>query len=134
MKLLVLTALAVASLLACGNVSAQNALEATVPFDFYVGQAAMPSGHYRITPWAENMLMVWHVTKGLGAFYPTYHNGTNQNGNPKLVFHKYLASPAKYFLSEVRGLPVTGSVGLRPSSLEKELQATVRTYETVTVP
>ena len=134
MKLTILTALAVASLLTWGNAYAQGVLRATVPFDFYVGQAAMPSGNYEVLPWANNMLLVRHETKGIAAFYPTYYNGTQPNDKPVLVFHKYVASPAKYFLSEVRGVPVIGRLALRPSSLEDELRATVRTSETVTVP
>lgn len=134
MKLTILTALAVASLFACGNVCAQNVLRAAVPFDFYVGQAAMPSGNYEVLPWANNMLLVRHETKGIAAFYPTYYNGSQPNDKSALVFHKYVASPAKYFLSEVRGVPVTGRLALRPSSIEEELRATVRTFETLTVP
>lgn len=134
MKLTILTALAVASLFAFGNACAQETLRATVPFDFYVGQAAMPSGNYEVLPWANNVLLVRHQTKGIAAFYPTYYNGTQPNDKPVLVFHKYEASPAKYFLSEVRGVPLTGRLALRPSALEQELRATVRTSETVTVP
>lgn len=134
MKHPLLTALAVASLFAGGNLFAQNVLRATVPFDFYVGQAAMPSGTYEVLPWANSMLLVRHDTKSIAAFIPAYPTGMKRNDKALLVFHKYVASPAKYFLSEVHGLPDTGSLGLRPSSMEKELQATVRTSETVTIP
>lgn len=134
MKHVILTALAVASLFAGGNLFAQNMLEATIPFDFYIGEAAMPPGTYEIRPFAEHVLMVQHCCKGIAAFYPTYHNGTVQDDKAMLVFHKYVASPAKYFLSEVRGLPDSGRLALPASSLEKELRATVRTFETLTIP
>lgn len=134
MKQIILAALAVASLFACENVCAQSVLRATVPFDFYVGQATMQSGTYEVLSWANNMLLVRHDTTGMSVFYPTYPSGTRPHDKPALVFHRYTASPAKYFLSEVRGLSDTGSMVLRCPPLEKELQATVRTFETVTVP
>jgi hypothetical protein len=134
MKLIILSALAVASLFAGANLYAQNMLQATVPFDFYVGEAVMPSGTYEIRPIAEHVIMVQHCCEGIAAFYPTYSNGMVRDDKGKLVFHKYVASPAKYFLSEVRGLPVSGRLALPVSRLEKDAQATVRTFETLTVP
>lgn len=134
MKLILLTALTVASLFVCGNVCAQNALEATVPFDFYVGRAVMPSGTYEIRPFADHLLLVQHCCKGISAVYLAHPNGMEPGEKGKLVFHKYVASPAKYFLSEVRGLPISGRLTLPVSRLEKDAQASVRTFETLTVP
>ena len=138
MKLIVLTVLAIASLFAGGNLYAQNLVVATVPFDFHVGQAVMPSGAYEFRPWSNNVLLVRHTTKGIAVLHLIYSNGTKQNEKSELIFHKYTASPATYFLSEVRGLPATGSMALPACSLEKrlqkELQGTVRTSETITVP
>ena len=136
MKFLVLTALGVASLFAGGNLYAQQVLEATIPFDFNVGQAAMPAGHYMVTLWSDSVLLVRHRANGTGAFAPIYLNGMSQEDQKALVFHKYVGASEseRYFLSEVRGLSGAGGVGLRPCALENELQGTVRTFETVEFP
>ena len=134
MKFLTLAALAVASLFAGGNLYAQHVLEATVPFDFNVGQAAMPSGPYEIISWSNFVLLVRHRANGTSVFAPIYPNGMSQDDQKALVFNKYVGAPEKYFLSEVRGLSEAGGVGLRPCALVNELQGTVRTVETVTIP
>ena len=134
MKLIVMTVLAVASLFAGGNLYAQNLLKATVPFEFHVGQAVMPSGTYEIRPWTDHVLMVRHAAKGFAVVHLTFSSGIQQNEKGVLIFHKYTASPARYFLSEVRGMPATGSLTLPACTLEKELLGTVRTFETITIP
>jgi hypothetical protein len=50
--------LAAASLMAPTGVSAQSRQQATIPFDFTVGQSLLPAGTYVITPLAPGVIAV----------------------------------------------------------------------------
>lgn len=138
MKRFILIAVAVVTFFTAGMLLAQNTLQATVPFDFYIGSKAMPAGTYRIAPCPRHgsghILQVQHCSEGIAAMHLTFPSGTKPETTGKLIFHRY---GDEYYLSEVKGLPVSGNLMLPVSEREKSLQeeqATVRTYETVEIP
>lgn len=134
MKRVILTLCAL-GLWAAGTVCAQNAIRVTVPFGFYVGESElMPAGTYHISPCAQNVVKVQHCEQGVTVMQLTQPSDAVNDGKGKLVFYKY---GENYFLREVRGLPISGSLSLPMTAHEKHAQdelATVTTYETITVP
>lgn len=137
MNRFLLAAAVTASLFAGGTLFAQNMIEVTVPFDFYVGKAVMPSGTYRIAPCSVGspIVVVRHCTEGIAAMHMTLPAGTVPKNTGALVFNKY--GEKQYFLKEVQGLSGSGNLTLPTSKLEKSIRAEnaqVRTYEEVTVP
>jgi hypothetical protein len=137
MNRFLLTAAAAATFVAGGTLFAQNAIQATVPFEFYVGKALMPAGTYRIAPCSTGspVVMVRHCSEGIAAMHLTLRTGTQPKDTGVLVFHKY--GDKYYFLNEVQGLPASGNLTLPISETEKSVQAEqamVRTYEEVIVP
>jgi hypothetical protein len=94
--------LAAASLMAPTGVSAQSRQQATIPFDFTVGERLLPAGTYVIKPLTHGVIAVrgWKgntLVSVMTVVTPTDEVGKNPN---KLVFHKY---GDQYFLSEIRG-------------------------------
>ena len=134
MKTLKMT-LAVAGLCLAGPLFAQQAVQATVPFSFYVGNSQMmPSGTYRITPCASNAVVVRNCNEGVAAMHLTQPTDKQSKDQGKLVFHKY---GDMYFLSEVSGPSLSTGLVLPMGKNEKKVQeekATVTTFETITVP
>lgn len=113
--------LAAASLMAPTGVSAEARQQATIPFDFTVGERLLPAGTYVIKPLTNDVVEV-HGWKGktlvstMILVKPTDQVGKNPN---KLVFHRY---GDQYFLSEIRGGlgEVVGTV--TTSKLEQRVQ------------
>lgn len=136
MKTLRMT-LAIAGLFLAGPLFAQQGVQATVPFSFYVGDSqVMPSGTYRITSCNINntAVVVRNCNEGVAAMHLTQPTDTKSKDSGKLVFHKY---GDMYFLSEVQGPGLTTNLILPVAKNEKKLQeekATVTTFETITVP
>jgi hypothetical protein len=122
MKYTLATALlAAASLMAPTGVSAQARQQATIPFDFTVGERLLPAGTYVIKPVTNGVIEV-HGWKGktllstMTAVTPADAVGKDPN---KLVFHRY---GDQYFLSEIRG-GLGEAVGtVIPSKLEQRVQ------------
>jgi hypothetical protein len=94
--------LAAASLMAPLGVSAQSRQQATIPFDFTVGQRLLPAGTYVIRPLGRGVIAVrgWKGNELVSA--TTLITSANEvSKNPDtLVFHRY---GDQYFLSEIRG-------------------------------
>ena len=134
MKTLRMT-LAVAGLFLAGPLFAQQGVQAKVPFSFYVGNSElMPSGTYRITPCSANAVVVRHCDEGVAVMHLTRPSDKESKEKGKLVFHKY---GDKYFLSEVQSPSLSTGLVLPVAKNEKKVQdemATVRTFETITVP
>lgn len=134
MKTLRMT-LAVAGLFLAAPLFAQQSVQATVPFSFFVGNSQlMPSGTYRITPCSANAVVVRNCNEGVAVFHLTQPSDKDLKEKGKLVFHKY---GDKYFLSEVKGPALSTGLVLPVAKNEKKVQdemATVRTFETITVP
>jgi hypothetical protein len=123
-----------------GEASAEgtNKLQATIPFDFAVGNNVMPSGTYWIKPASscedhavllQNCRQVDFVTVSMGE--PLYEQAAERG---KLIFHKY---GNQYFLREIHGGPYGRGWTMQESRREKNTRlerATVRTYETIKLP
>jgi hypothetical protein len=113
--------LAAASLMTPTGVSAQSRQQATIPFDFTVGQSLLPAGTYVITPLAPGVIAVrgWkgkELVSAMTLVTPTSEVSKNPD---RLVFHKY---GDQYFLSEIRG-GLREAVGtIATSRLEQRVQ------------
>ena len=113
--------LAAASLMASIGVSAQSRQQATIPFDFTVGQRLLPAGTYVIRPLGRGVIAVrgWKGNELVSA--TTLITSANEvSKNPDtLVFHRY---GDQYFLSEIRG-DLGENVGrVATSKLEQRIQ------------
>jgi hypothetical protein len=113
--------LAAASLMASIGVSAQSRQQATIPFDFTVGQRLLPAGTYVIRPLGRGVIAVrgWKGNELVSA--TTLITSANEvSKNPDtLVFHRY---GDQYFLSEIRG-DLGETVGkVATSKLEQRVQ------------
>lgn len=134
MKRIVLFIFALFAFIGAGSLYAQDLVQVTIPFDFHVGKTAMPAGTYNIGPCAQNVMLVRHCTSGVAAMQIANPSGDQAQEHGSLIFNKY---GEKYFLNEVKGLPISGDLKLTVSAFEKKVQdeyATVRTYEKVTLP
>lgn len=130
--------LALAGLSVAGSLFAQHGVQATIPFSFYVGNSQlMPSGTYRVTPCFPNtnaVVTIRNCNNGVAVFHVTQTGENDSKGKGKLLFHQY---GDRFFLSEVQHPSLSTGLILPVSSNEKTVQnetATVRTYETITVP
>jgi hypothetical protein len=113
--------LAGASLMASTGALAQDWQQATVPFDFTVGQRLFPAGTYVITHVSPSTILVrgWKG-KELVSALSLIESTSEVHKNPdKLVFHRY---GDQYFLSEIRGGLGEVAGTIRTSKLERRIQ------------
>jgi hypothetical protein len=97
--------LAVASTIGLGNAFAQgNAVRATMPFDFTVGNKVLPAGTYTINRFHNDLIEIRGVDKDVALLSTSYGDETQSKNGPVLVFDK---CGGDYFLREVLG----GSAG-----------------------
>ncbi len=100
-KVLAVTALSAVALLAFASAAlAAEAMAVDIPFDFVVGQKAMPAGHYEVQPTGDHLDRL--IVKGTGTpgvfVAPVLERLANVGSEkPKLVFDKL---EGKYILSE----------------------------------
>jgi hypothetical protein len=113
--------LAAASLMAPTGASAQKMQQATIPFDFTVGQRLLPAGTYVIDHVRPDVIAVrgWKGKELVSALTLITSTSEVEKNPDKLIFHRY---GDQYFLSEIRGglRESAGTVGT--SKLEKRLQ------------
>jgi len=101
MRANLLFSLVCALLLAATPGFAQADLEATVPFDFYAGNAVLPAGVYTLD--VDNAGLIWIQRDGRHALRAVVGSfgiggGPDDGQNSKLVFHRY---GDEYFLSKM---------------------------------
>jgi hypothetical protein len=104
------------------HASAQvEAVRATVPFAFTVGNRLLPVGTYRITPWrtgsGTNRVLIQSNGQGVSQFAIAQPNHALAGGNAKLVFDKV---GNQYFLKTIVSTSVT--LALPKSDSEKKAQ------------
>jgi len=113
--------LTAASLMAPTGASAQDKQQATIPFDFTVGQRLLPAGTYVIDHVGPGVIAVrgWKGKELVSALTLIKSTSEVRNNSDKLIFHKY---GDQYFLSEIRGGlgDSAGTVDISP--LEKRFQ------------
>jgi hypothetical protein len=113
--------LVAASLIAAAGASAQDKRQATIPFDFTVGQKLLPAGTYVIDHVQPSVISVrgWKGKELVSVLTLITPTGEVRKNPDKLIFHKY---GDQYFLSEIRGGlgESAGTVGT--SKIEKRFQ------------
>ncbi len=113
----------VATFTAAGPASAQDhQVKATVPFDFTVGDQAMPSGTYTIGSGmtSPNLLAIRNWDKKVSILSLAQSNQGNPGHDNMLVFHKY---GNQYYLSEIRSEDASIDVRFPVSKAEKRAKA-----------
>jgi hypothetical protein len=113
----------VPALVAVAAASAQNttSLQATIPFDFIVGQRTLPAGHYAVNQGGGQGTLVIKSDDGRGAaivFANALYSTVPKNSG-RLVFHRYGDT---YFLSEVWAAGNDGRQ-IPSTNRERELKA-----------
>jgi len=117
---------------ACSGLYAQTiAVRADIPFDFRVGDTAMPAGQYQLN-YSSGVLIVRSADRHhrAAAFLtiPTIRSGAPAKG--ELVFNRYGAA---YFLANVWSSDSTTGRALRRSAVEKEFAASASSISSVAV-
>jgi hypothetical protein len=117
--LIAATLLAVTALTAHMGASAQSKLQATIPFDFTVGENKLPAGTYMITSVQPQTILLSCPQKHKNLFIVLTSTDEVSKSPNRVIFNKY---GDQYFLSEVHnGYGQTGwNVGV--SKLEKRVR------------
>jgi hypothetical protein len=105
-----------------GSISAQTAqVQATIPFNFSVGQATLPAGTYTLrTEKSSPILVIKNASRSAVVVAMSQPDSPDANGKSRLVFHKY---GGQYFLSDVRTQHSSMNLHLVPSRNEKRAKA-----------
>jgi hypothetical protein len=113
--------LAAASLMAPTGVSAQSRQQATIPFDFTVGERLFPAGTYVIKPLTPGVIAVlgWKGKTLVSAMTMVTPTDEVRKNPGELVFHKY---GDQYFLGEIRGRLGEAVGTVVTSKLERRVQ------------
>jgi uncharacterized protein involved in type VI secretion and phage assembly len=123
--LMLIVVLAFATAIVSANAQSSNRVVAEIPFQFTVGDRAMPSGKYAVkaTSTQGNALMIQSADAKRSAIRLTNSiESTRNKERARLVFHRY---GERYFLAEVwTGASSTGQQLLksrREAAIEREL-------------
>jgi hypothetical protein len=121
MKHIIATALfAAATLMAHNGASAQAKEQATIPFDFTVGQNRLPAGTYTIKNIQAGVIQLDGQGKHAHMLALCTSTEDVRRNADELVFSKY---GDQYFLREVRGSYGQTAWKISPSKLEKRVQS-----------
>jgi hypothetical protein len=120
MKQIFITILvALACLVASSKVSAQAAMQATIPFSFTVEERLLPAGEYLLQYVTPSVIELMNSKGHVRLFVrmaPSDYVGRNPH---RLIFKQY---GDKYFLNEMRGGLGEYALSIRPSKLERKIQ------------
>ena len=64
-------------------------LKVRIPFQFIVGEAAMPAGTYLVSSPESGVIRIANVDRSIAATVTTTHDFRDPQGQDKLVFNKY---------------------------------------------
>ena len=104
-----------ATIFGAGAALAQtNAVQATMPFDFTVGNKLLPPGTYKVVPVNDSVIEIQNNNRQVAVLSQTSPDST-ATANGKLVFDKF---GDQYFLREVLGGPFALNVSLPSSKSE----------------
>ena len=112
-----------ASFVAAGPAHAQDHMvKATVPFNFTVGDRALPSGTYTIgsITTSPHVLSIRNWDKKVNLMSMGLSNESNPGHDNTLVFHQY---GNQYYLSEIRSEGASIDVRFPVSKAEKRARA-----------
>lgn len=112
---------AIANFALAGHSFAQSSgVQATVPFDFTVGNKVLPAGTYIIkTESSTHVIMIRNHDKPISALSAVYQDGKRAQNGGQLVFNKY---GAQYFLSEILCDEADMNLKVPTSKTEKRVQ------------
>jgi hypothetical protein len=107
-----------ATIFGAGAALAQtHAVQATMPFDFTVGNRLLPPGTYKIVPVTDAVIEIQNNSnKKLAVLSQMSPDSTRSENGGNLVFDKF---GDQYFLREVLGGPSALNVNLPSSKSEK---------------
>lgn len=121
--------IAIANFAMAGTSFAQsNGVQATVPFDFTVGNKLFPSGTYTIKPesMTANVISIRNHDKPIAVLSLVHRDSNKSPNGGQLLFHKY---GGQYFLSEILCEQADMNVEITPSKAEKRAQLQQATLE-----
>ena len=96
-----------------------NGVQATVPFDFTVGNKLLPAGTYTIRQNSEHVIVIKSHDQPIATLSLVYQDGNKSPDGGKLMFHRY---GSQYFLSEVLCDQADMDVEIPTSKTEKRVQ------------
>ena len=96
-----------------------NGVQATVPFDFTVGNKLLPAGIYTIKQNSEHAIVIKSHDQPIAALSLVYQDGNKSPNGGKLLFHRY---GSQYFLSEVLCDQADMNFEIPTSKTEKRVQ------------
>ena len=99
--------------------AATGAVQATVPFNFNVGNKVLPAGTYRIESGSSSIVTLQNRDGKAAVSTLVYAADSDGSGNGKLVFNKY---GDQYFLSKILCPAAAFSAALPMSKLEKRVR------------
>jgi hypothetical protein len=110
-----------ASTLGTGIALAQDdAVRATMPFDFTVGSRLLPAGTYQINRIHNDLIEIQSADKGVAILSASISDENQSKNGPVLVFDKY---GGQYFLREVLSGPAGAlNVNLPLSASEERVR------------
>jgi hypothetical protein len=117
--LIAATLLAVTALTTHMGASAQSKLQATIPFDFTVGENKLPAGRYMIDHVGPQTILLRCPQKNRSVFVVLTSTGEVLKNPDRVIFNKY---GEQYFLSEVHGGYGQSGWNIGVSKLEKRVR------------
>jgi hypothetical protein len=116
-RIAAITLIALAGILGAGSAMAQSyQVQATMPFNFTVGNNVLPAGTYQIFKVSSYTVEIRNREKHVAILAMAFTD-SNQSGNDgKLVFHRYAG---QYFLREIRCESASIHMDLPPTKWEK---------------
>lgn len=116
-----ITALALfsaAATLAAGNLFAQAyAVQATMPFNFIVGDKMLPSGTYTVIPVTDDVIAIQNSDKKVAVLSEASSDSRQLSNGAALIFDKY---GDQYFLHQVLGGPAAVNAFLPATKSEQK--------------
>ncbi len=117
-RIVAIALLGFAGLASAGSALAQgHSVEATIPFDFAVGNNVLPAGHYLIVAQDNHVLQVKSRDYGTSSLIVALPGDSRGRNDGKLVFDK---CRDQYFLVSASSSAADISVVIPTSPMEKE--------------
>ncbi len=120
-RLIAIALLAFAGIVSGGSALAQErSVQATIPFDFAIGNNVLPAGHYRIAAQNHNLVQVSNRDYGTTSWVVALPGDLGGRNDGKLVFDKY---GDQYFLISASSSSADLSIVIPPSRMEKQIRS-----------
>ena len=103
----------------CSARAHAQAVEFKVPFDFIVGNQTLPTGTYRVSQAAGNVLLIRSRDGSSAALTSTFATDVRKPAGGQIVFNRY---GNRYFLHEVLCSDLAMNAEIPKSRIEKQAQ------------